>query len=122
MAASNAWITTTLHFANWFGSLQDGLVVAPPVGFGQPDSVAQAQQGLNNPPAVFPPWGPAGSVFVCLRAGMTSTSGATAAAASNDNAPNGFRGAISVTLDGAAGDEIKRLWQAPRQAEARAPR
>jgi hypothetical protein len=85
-----AFVAYSILVKDWYGDLDQGVTVTEHNGFGQPNSEARAQTGENDPPPLFPSWGPAPSLFIVTRAGMTSVSGATVAAANDDNFPNGY--------------------------------
>lgn len=103
-SSGGTFLVRRLRIRDWYGSLDDGVLVAEPVGFGQPNSVTKARQGLNDPPPVFPSWGPAPSMFIPVRSGATSVSGMTVAAANDANSPNGhvaqFASSVNGTVNG----------------------
>jgi len=100
-AGSGDFTSWNLLVKNFYGDLGQGLAVSTVHGFGG-SSVARARAGQNRPQAVFPPWAPAPTVVLSIRAGMVG------GAIDNDEnedefyAPNGFASvssAASATLD-----------------------
>jgi hypothetical protein len=114
--AGGSYIHRLWLIKNWYGDLDQGVVVAEPHGLGQPNTVAQARNGENNPPAIFPGWGPAPSLLFSVRAGMTSASGATVAAVTDDDAPNGYGNASSTFVNGVTDGSDVAFQYAVREA------
>lgn len=87
------WVLYFLLFnvGTWYGDIEQGVEVAEPRGLGPPHSQSRAEQGVNNPPVIFPPWAPEPSVAMAFRGGMEAGT-ETVTDPNNDvfYAPNGF--------------------------------
>jgi hypothetical protein len=101
--AGGAWQSVLFLVKNWYGSISSGVAVAEHTGYGSPSTTTQARAGDNDPPVMFTPWPPSPTLFLALRAGMTSTAGASMSASTDDQAPNGFDSLVSVLIDAASG-------------------
>lgn len=112
--AGGAYVAYAFTVTDWYGNIQQGVTVGDITSFGPPSTVPQAAAGQNNPPTVFPSWGPAPSLFFVFRAGMTSLTGATVAAASEANCPDGYKLMNSTFVNGATNGSDVALQEALR--------
>jgi hypothetical protein len=99
--AGGAYVADVIICGSWYGDVAQGLAIAEVTAFGVPLTVPLAAAGENNPPAVFPSWAPAPSVFLAFRGGMASLTGATVAAAADALCPNDYGDMSSVFQNGA---------------------
>lgn len=83
-------------FSGWYGDIAEGFMVAPPVTF----TGSAANSGKNLCPTLFPSWGKEATAFIAMRAGMTSTSGATVGA--TQLGPHGYVDFNSTNTNGTA--------------------
>lgn len=98
--AGGGWVAVTVLAKNWYGAVSAGVALTEINGRG--GGSAEAQAGDNDPPVAFTPWRIGPTLFVPLRAGITSTGGATVSAASDDQAPPGFDSLGKISVDGVA--------------------
>src|SRR5690606_1732494 len=84
-----AWVEFIALFKNWYGDIEQGVVVSDSSVYGPPNSVNAAVNGINTPPVVFPDWGPEVSTFLSFRAGMHNLGPVTLGPADDDIGPRG---------------------------------
>ncbi|MCP4960133.1 MAG: hypothetical protein GY925_12805, partial [Actinomycetia bacterium] len=115
--AGGAWQQSGHMIKNWYGNIGSG-VAAAFAGFGVPHSTAEAQAGDNDPPTLITPWEKQANLWIVQRAGAVSSSGgATVAAADVADAPNGFVSPSSTFVNATAGGAYDvALQQAYRSA------
>jgi hypothetical protein len=115
-STGGAWVNNVFLVKNWFGDIDQGVVVAEPAGVGQPNTFLDARAGVNRPPVLFPPWGPAPSLFLALRAGFFAL-GSVSTTFSDQVAPDGYGNtAQSAVLGPAKAGSDVALQRATRDA------
>src|SRR5690606_4754975 len=102
-----AWVEFIALFKNWYGDIEQGVVVSDSSVYGPPNSVNAAVNGINTPPVVFPDWGPEVSTFLSFRAGMHNLGPVTVGPVDDDIGPPGYgnvngRAVTSPAKSGAA--------------------
>ena len=98
--AGGGWVLIPILVKNWYGSIESGVALSEFTGHG--GGSTQAQAGDNDLPVLFTPWPITPTLFVALRGGMTSTSGATVSTQADDQAPDGFDSLGKISVDGVA--------------------
>src|SRR5690606_1966395 len=88
--AGGAWEEFVFHVKNWYGDIEQGVVVSDSSVYGPPNSAHVAANGINTPPVVFPDWGPEVSLFVSIRAGMHNFGPVTVGPVNDDIGPPGY--------------------------------
>lgn len=107
-SSGGAWVYRGFLIKRWYGDIDQGLLVSDSAGVGQPNTLTAARNGAITPPVVFPPWGPGPSLFLSIRAGMTSAVGVTVGTLTDDYAPNGYGNATgsAITSPAKAASEV----------------
>jgi hypothetical protein len=115
-STGGAWIASEYLIRKWYGDIDQGVVVAEPTGVGQPATPVDARNGVNNPPPVFPPWGPAPSLFLSVRGGFTSLGAPITVVSTDGECPNGYGNTTGTFLPGAVPGFAVALQHAVREA------